>query len=265
MQQAGHDVVVAAPAQDMSGASAAIGRLHTDEHIEVTSVELPGCDGLVGYGVAGPPGLAAMTACLGGFGDPPDIVVSGINAGLNTGHSVLHSGTVGAALTAQNFGRCGVAVSIEPSEPWHWEAACEYAVSALVWLTERAPTRTVLNVNVPGRPSSEILGVRWATLDRFGSVRAAITNGTSTRLQFEFRATGATLEPDSDTALVAAGYATLTAIRGVSEVDVSEPEPPGVDPSTLEHDLEPAPEPAGAARETPSERVHVSGTRRRTR
>jgi len=237
---AGHDVTVAAPAQDMSGASAAIGRLHADEHIDVTETPVPGTP-LVGFAVAGPPGLAAMAACLGAFGAPPEIVVSGINAGLNTGHSTLHSGTLGAALTAQNFGTCGVAVSIEPTDPWHWESACEYASSAIAWLADRAPTRTVLNVNVPGRPRDEIEGVRWAKLDRFGSVRAAVAESGRNGLQFEFRATGADLDPDSDTALVRAGYATLTAVQGVSEVDITERERPGVRAPDVRRDLREAP------------------------
>lgn len=222
LQEAGHDLTVAAPAHDMSGASAAIGRMHADEHIDITNVEIPGSDGLVGYAVAGPPGLATMAACLGAFGEAPEVVVSGINAGLNTGHSVLHSGTLGAALTAQNFGSCGIAVSIAPTDPWQWETACEYASSALSWLAERAPTRTVLNVNVPGLPPGSVKGVRWTHLDEFGSVRAAVAESGRNGLQFEFRATGAELDPESDTALVEAGYVTLTAVQGVTEVDVTE-------------------------------------------
>ena len=37
----------------------------------------------------------------GAFGEPPDIVLAGINRGPNVGRAILHSGTVGAALTAQ--------------------------------------------------------------------------------------------------------------------------------------------------------------------
>ena len=234
---AGHDVVVAAPALDMSGSSAAIGRLHTDEHIEVTDVEIPGANGLRGLAVAGPPGLAAMAACLGGFGDPPDVVMSGINTGLNTGHSILHSGTVGATLTAQNFGRCGVAVSIQPTEPWYWETACKYASIALAWLADRAPTRTVVNVNVPGRPDEDIQGIRWAKLDQFGSVRAAVADQGREGLQFEFRATGAELDPESDTYLVDAGYVALTALQGVTEISIADREIPGIDPAQVTREL----------------------------
>jgi 5'-nucleotidase len=240
LHEAGHDVVVAAPADDMSGASAAIGRLHADEHVEVTNVEIPSTAGLSGFAVAGPPGLAAMAACLGAFGDPPDIVVSGINAGLNTGHSVLHSGTVGATLTAQNFGRCGVAVSLEPTDPWYWATACTYTSAAIAWLGDGAPTRTVVNVNVPGRAPKDVKGVRWAKLDQFGSVRAAVADSGEGGLQFEFRATGAELDPDSDTALVAQGFVTFTTIQGVSASDVAHAEPPGVEPETVRRTLEPS-------------------------
>ena len=47
------------------------------------------------------PAPRCSAAVLGGFGDPPDLVASGINPGANTGHLVIHSGTVGAALTAR--------------------------------------------------------------------------------------------------------------------------------------------------------------------
>ena len=50
-----------------------------------------------------------MAAALGAFGRFPDLVVSGINAGPNTGHSIIHSGTVGAALTARTFLTRGIA------------------------------------------------------------------------------------------------------------------------------------------------------------
>ena len=110
---AGHDVVVVAPDRDYSGSGAAIGHLHADDHIDVAPVELPGLSGVPAYAVDGPPGLCVLTARLGGFGDPPDVVVSGINPGCNTGRAVLHSGTVGAALTGANFGVRGLAVSID--------------------------------------------------------------------------------------------------------------------------------------------------------
>ncbi|HLM63599.1 MAG TPA: 5'/3'-nucleotidase SurE [Acidimicrobiales bacterium] len=112
---AGYDVVVAAPDREMSGMSAAIGQVHVDEAIDAEPVDLPRLEGVPCYAVAGPPGLCVLAARLGGFGEPPGLVVSGVNPGCNTGRAVLHSGTVGAALTAANFGASGIAVSIDVS------------------------------------------------------------------------------------------------------------------------------------------------------
>ncbi len=232
---AGHDVVVAAPRSDMSGSGAALGRLHVDEHIDVEAHELPGLEGVPAYGVDGPPALAVLTARLGGFGELPDLVVSGVNPGANTGRATLHSGTVGAALTAANFGVSALAVSIEPGDPVRWETATTLAVDALAWLAD-APTRTVLNLNVPDRPLDGLAGVRWAGLAPFGTVRAAIADadlprggaGGTGRLQMELRETGEVLPPESDTALVLAGYAAVTELVGIRAVGADGPPVPAM-------------------------------------
>jgi 5'-nucleotidase len=240
MVAAGHDVVVAAPLDDRSGSGAAVGRIHRDEHIDVVERRLPGLTGVPSFGVAGTPALCVMAARLGGLGEPPDLVVSGVNPGCNTGRSVLHSGTVGAALTAANFGLSALAVSIDASVgllheapapaasvdgppdaavvassgPEHWATAGAVAVAACDWL-ERAPERTTLNLNVPDVPLGELRGVRWAELAPFGTVRAAVVENAAGKLQMELRDSGRELPADCDTALVAAGFAAVTAIVGV--------------------------------------------------
>ena len=52
----GHDVVVVAPARDMSGSGAAIGQVHLDQSIDARRVELPGLDGVPAYALDGAPG-----------------------------------------------------------------------------------------------------------------------------------------------------------------------------------------------------------------
>jgi 5'-nucleotidase len=210
----GYDVVVAAPREDMSGSSAAIGRMHADETIEVEPVELAGLEAVPCFGVEGPPALAVMAARLGGFGEPPDLVVSGINPGPNTGRSVLHSGTVGAALTAANFGVSGLAVSLDAGDPYRWDTAAALARRALAWLV-RQPAKTVLNLNVPDRSLADLEGVRSARLAPFGTVRAALVESKSGGLQMELAEHGIELPADSDTALVRAGYAAVTSLVGV--------------------------------------------------
>jgi 5'-nucleotidase len=214
--EAGHDLVVAAPTTDASGSGAAIGLFHADSHIDVRRVAVPECDAPA-WAVAGPPGFCALAARLGAFGSPPDIVVSGINAGANTGRAILHSGTVGAALTAQNFGAKGLAVSVAAGTPWQWDTAATIALEVLEVLIQ-APPRSVLNLNVPALPRDQVKGVQWARLAAFGAVRAAIVPAESDGLlQIELRAVEEQLPPDTDTALLAAGFATLTTIVGIAE------------------------------------------------
>jgi len=216
LARAGHEVIVAAPASDASGSGAALGVFHADSHIDVNRMDIPDCDAPA-WAVAGPPGLCVLAARLGAFGDPPEIVVSGINAGLNTGRAILHSGTVGAALTAQNFGAKGLAVSVEAVTPWRFDTAATVALEVLDQLIE-APPRSVLNLNVPALSRSELMGLRWARLAAFGAVRAAIGEVEADgRLQIELRATDETLPDDTDTALCEAGFAALTSIVGIAE------------------------------------------------
>jgi 5'-nucleotidase len=218
---AGHEVIVVAPNEDMSGSAGAIGKVRADERVVTRRVTLPSCEDVEAHAIEGPPGLAAMAACLGGFGDPPDAVLSGINPGPNTGHAILHSGTVGAALTAATFGVSALAASIAVSEPMRWETACALAGPALERIAE-APAGTVLNLNVPAVPADPVPEVRWARLDRFGSVRVAVAGAGERWLQLEYRATKIELDPESDTALLERGFATLTAIEGIAEVSPDE-------------------------------------------
>jgi 5'-nucleotidase len=273
----GYEVIVVAPDREMSGSSAAIGQVHVEEGIDAERVVLPGLDGVPAYAVAGPPGLCVLSARLGGFGDAPDLVVSGINPGANTGRAVLHSGTVGAALTAANFGCRGLAVSIDVStlhlheqarkmvtvgdgdraraeviespeigddpgargrlrdvsgvafdRPAEWESAAAVAASTVSWLaSDEAPPCTVLNVNVPNLAMDRLKGARAAaTLAPFGTVRSSVVEAAPDggRLQIEFRPSDTELPPDSDTALVAQGFVSVTALSGIGiddRIDVS--------------------------------------------
>lgn len=211
--EAGLDVVVAAPDREQSGTSASIGQVNIDRPIDAEPVKLPGLDGVPSYAVGGPPGLCVLAARLGGFGPPPELVVSGINPGCNTGRAVLHSGTVGAALTAANFGVSGLAVSLDVSsrllheqaamsgpagemhadavvaevvpaedeEPpagadrsaAHWDTAAALGAWYARWVLD-SPLGTVLNVNVPNLPFDQLRGVGVGELAEFGTVRTRV-------------------------------------------------------------------------------------------
>lgn len=196
----------------MSGSGTGIGRYDPDEAVGIRRTDV---EGVEAYAVTGPPGLAVMAAALGAFGRPPDLIVSGVNAGLNTGHSIIHSGTVGAALTAHTFGARGIAISLAASDPWQWDSALPFACAAVRWVLDRRP-RTMLNINVPALPHDDIRGARWAQLDEFGHFRVASVGGDGRALQLDIGDRSAPPDPRSDTALCQDGYVTITPIEPVA-------------------------------------------------
>jgi len=220
LRAAGHDLVVAAPLVDFSGSGAAIGPVHLSDGVTFEEEAIEGLSGVPVYGLDGPPALAVMAARLGGFGAAPDLVVSGVNPGNNTGRAVIHSGTVGAALTAANFGVSGVAVSVAWGDEPHFDTGAALAVAAVAWLLE-APPRTVLNVNAPGLPLDRVRGVRTARLAPFGTARTTFVGAGDGRLEMEMQDTDVELDPDTDTALVRAGYVAVSELTGVRSVELS--------------------------------------------
>jgi 5'-nucleotidase len=217
LHRAGHDVFVVAPASDLSGAGASIGPLHRSEPIPVAEHhwdELPDVPVLA---LERPPATAVYLACLGAFGARPEVVASGINPGANTGHLILHSGTVGAALTAAGLGVPALAVSTKWSEEgaYEWNTAAELAVPALDWVVAGDERPRVLNLNVPNLPLAEVRGVREAELAPYGEFWVASSDIRSGDLRIEFQ--GPAIEPDGDTdaALVVDGYATVTPLLGI--------------------------------------------------
>ena len=237
LADAGHEVVVVAPDYDASGTSSSIGRFDLGGHLPVQRATLPGRPGIEAWALAGPPAMCVLVGSLGGFGGDFDAVVSGINAGANTGRAILHSGTVGAALTAQNFGMRGLAVSMaEPDwrgvgvdrleqADWHWAPAAALAAEVTGRLLE-APPRVTLNLNVPAVPGREPPPLRWARLGTFGSVRAAVSGEEEGGLQFELVAVDEELRADTDSAMLRQGVATLTALGGIAEVWGTPPDGP---------------------------------------
>lgn len=219
-------VLVVAPSSDMSGTGTALGRFDPEAGVEMTKTSVDGVP--EAYTVDGPPGLAVLSASLGAFGDPPDLVVSGVNAGLNTGHSVIHSGTVGAALTARTLGMRGIAVSLQESSPWQWDAAVDVARSSVDWVRNRPGSRFVLNLNVPGRPIDEIRGIHWADLDDFGHIRVATADVPAQRLEFGVRGADSGIDPGCDTALCQSGHVTATLLSTVEPLPFPPEEPSAI-------------------------------------
>jgi len=152
LREAGHEVTVVAPDRDRSGASNSLTldlpiRLKRIDHYTVS--------------VAGTPTDCVHLALTGLLEFEPDIVVSGINNAANLGDDVIYSGTVSAAMEGRFLGLPAVAVSLvtRNHDPKHFETAARAAVEIVARLkADPLPADTILNVNVPDLPWSEVKG-----------------------------------------------------------------------------------------------------------
>jgi 5'-nucleotidase len=97
----------------------------------------------------------------------PDLVISGINGGLNAGINVLYSGTVAAAIEGAFFGITSVAVSLEYEEHAHFGTAAALAWRVIEQIlrnrgAESGTGSQLYNLNIPtaalvGQPKLRIL------------------------------------------------------------------------------------------------------------
>lgn len=224
---AGLDIVIAAPTEEASGSSAAItgtetpavtGASHSGR-IVMERRELERLPGVPAYAVRAAPALIALIAAHDAFGPAPDLVLSGINRGANIGRAILHSGTVGAALTGGVNGARGLAVSLDVGlhpEAHHWATAAEVVGRVLERLAG-AEAGTVLNLNVPNLPSADGLELHEATLAPFGIVQSTMTEPDDDYVRLTVRELEDDPEPGSDAALLLAGHATVTSVVAVRE------------------------------------------------
>jgi 5'-nucleotidase len=215
-RDAGLEVVVAAPPHEASGSGAALSSVQSEGKILIDERRLDGLEGVPCYAVAASPAFIARLAIRGAFGDRPDVVLSGINRGANTGRAVVHSGTVGAAVSAYTSGLRGLAVSLRGDEPTHWRTAAALAGRLIPFFTTIAEL-CVLNLNVPDVEESEVLGLRQARLALFGTVQTTVVETGLGYVKVGLGETGHEPAPDSDVALLAAGYATLTSVVPMCE------------------------------------------------
>lgn len=173
------------------------------------------------YAVDGTPVDCVKLALAELCPERPDLVVSGINPGLNTGINILYSGTVAAAAEGMLAGIPAVAVSLEAAPAQDFRAAAGWAVR----LIRRARARRILrpgrllNVNLPSRPRP--LGVRWTVMEHGATVesydRRADPRG---RTYFWIQGPPNGVRPSAvngrvptDTASVLAGYISVTPLQ----------------------------------------------------
>jgi 5'-nucleotidase len=151
------DVTVVAPEKQMS----AVGHAITVQYpLRVNPFYKNG--EFFGYAVDGTPADAVKLAVRALLKDKKiDLLVSGINHGMNTSINIIYSGTVSAATEGTILGIPSFAISLATYEPSpDFSFAAKFAVKLAQFIFENGiPSGTLLNVNVPAVPENQIKGV----------------------------------------------------------------------------------------------------------
>jgi 5'-nucleotidase len=209
------EVVVVAPATEQSAVGHSITLLTPLLVQEVLDEKKQ----FLGWAVEGRPADCVKLALLELLPDPPDLIVSGLNAGSNAGINVLYSGTVAAAIEGAFFHRVSIAVSLEYTKPKPLDfpraAELARAVVAQIMAHEPAPG-TLFNVNIPSLEKGPIRGVRVVPqnvapyvekYDRRIDPRGRVYFWTTP----EFGCPEP--HPDTDVSALAEGYITVTPLQ----------------------------------------------------
>lgn len=150
------EVVVVAPDSEKSAVGHAI---TLSDPIRVTTFKKAGF--WEGFAVSGTPSDSVKIAVSALLERRPDMVISGINLGSNAGINVIYSGTVSAATEGTILGIPSIAVSLTTYQEPDFQPAARFAVKMVDFVLKNGlPQRTLLNINVPDLPESEIAGVK---------------------------------------------------------------------------------------------------------
>ncbi len=153
------DVTVVAPDREQSASS---------HSLTMTRPLRPVKRGDGRYQVDGTPTDCVLLALETILDHRPDVVFSGINHGSNMGEDVLYSGTVAAAMEGLSVGIPGVAMSFAGGKLELIETQLDWVakLTSDICRVSDFPRETLLNVNLPPIPGSEINGIRVTKLGR---------------------------------------------------------------------------------------------------
>jgi 5'-nucleotidase len=217
-----HRVVVVAPERERSAVSHAI-TLHKPLRASKTAVN----GGYEGWAINGTPVDCVKLSMVELLDPLPDLVVSGINPGVNVGVNLNYSGTVAAAREAALYGVAAIAISIQGAQnPLYDEAACFIAQLIPKVRAKGLPAGVFLNVNMPNVTLDRTAGVCFSRqgcdlYDEYFEKRRDPRN----RLYYW---QGCESQPtythsDADGAMLEQGFITITPVRcDMTDYDVLE-------------------------------------------
>ena len=153
-----HEVTVIAPDRERSGVGHGI---TLNEPLRSTYVEVNG--GYKGYAVTGTPADCIKLGILEILDERPDVVISGINLGMNVGVNINYSGTEAAAKEASLYGIAAIAISMQGVEENNYDDIALFIEVLSKKVFEKGlPFGTFLNVNIPDKPVKETAGLRFS-------------------------------------------------------------------------------------------------------
>ncbi|MFO0801391.1 MAG: 5'/3'-nucleotidase SurE [Gemmataceae bacterium] len=209
------DVTVVAPATEQSAAGHSVTLLNP---LLVSEVFEDDGTTFIGWAVEGRPADCVKLALLELLPDPPDVIISGMNAGSNAGINVLYSGTVAAAVEGAFFRRTAIAVSLEYDKKIEdFAGGARLARRVIEQILARNPAAgSLFNVNLPVLERGPVRGIKvlpqnvspyQEKFDRRVNPRGR----TYFWADPEFRC--ADPHPDTDVTALAEGYVTVTPLK----------------------------------------------------
>lgn len=160
------DVCVVAPATEQSGVGHSITFLSP-----LICKEVYDGDRRRGWAVEGSPADCVKLGIFEHCPQRPDVIISGINGGLNAGINVLYSGTVAAAIEGAFFGITSIAVSLEFDEHAQFEKAARMARGVIEQiLAAKNDQPQLYNMNIPTSAIGSPQGLRVVPMgvERYG-------------------------------------------------------------------------------------------------
>jgi len=114
-----------------------------------------------GWAVDGSPADSVKLGIFEFCPQRPDVVVSGINGGLNAGINVLYSGTVAAAIEGAFFGITSIACSLEYNEHAQFARAAQISRHVIEQILKlKRPEPQLYNLNIPTSAVASPRGIR---------------------------------------------------------------------------------------------------------
>ena len=155
-----HDVYVVAPDRERSAAGHSL-TLHSPLRVEEVDAKYGAKRCWMTTGTPSDCVKLAVNAILS-EDEKPDMVISGINHGPNLGADILYSGTVSCAMEGAMMGIPSIATSLASlrNEYEDFKFASNFIAELLNKLdTYKIPSKTILNINIPGLEKEDIAGI----------------------------------------------------------------------------------------------------------